>query len=182
MDGYRQLNALVVTAGLSLLGVGFCGGQVPTQPAPPTSGAPAQPPALSRPNPAPRQSGERWRDMSPVDRQRFQSNIERWRQMPPEERRELRQRAGWREERMKRDAAAAIRDAGLQLEAERRAQFEARYLEERKRIEHALRQELREKRQRELAPVVERLKKEFAQPQSSTTPSATGAPSSPAKK
>ena len=111
--------------------------------------------------------------MSPEDRQRFQSNIERWRQLPPEERRELRERAGWREQRLKREAEAAIHDSGLQLEAEKRAQFEARYMQERKRIEQALRQELKEKRQRELAPVVERLKKEFAQPQGSATPAAS---------
>ena len=93
--------------------------------------------------------------------------------MRPEERREIRDRAGWRQQRLQREAEAAMRDAGLQLEAEKRAQFEQRYMQERKRIEQALRQELREKRQRELAPVVEQLKKEFAQPQGSAAPSAT---------
>ena len=67
-----------------------------------------------------------------------------------------------------------MRDAGLQIEAEKRAQFEERYLQERRRVEQELRRELQEKRQREMAPVVERLKKEFAQP--SVAPSASAAP------
>jgi 5-formyltetrahydrofolate cyclo-ligase len=101
--------------------------------------------------------------------------------MPPEERRELREREGWRQERLKREADAAMRASGLQLEAERRQQFEARYMQERKRIEQELRRELREKRERELAPVVERLKKEFTQQGGSsspatTTPAASGSP------
>ena len=119
--------------------------------------------------------------MSPEDRQRFQSNVERWRQMPPEERRELREREGWRQQRLKREADAAIRESGLQLEAERRQEYERRYMQERKRIEQELRRELREKRERELAPVVERLKKEFTQQGGSsspgaTTPAASGSP------
>jgi hypothetical protein len=111
--------------------------------------------------------------MSPQDRMRFQSNMERWRQLPPEQRMELRQREVLRQERLKRESEAAIRDSGLQLEAEKRAEFEQRYIQERRRIERALRQELQEKRNREMAPVVEQLKKEFAQPQS---PSAAPAP------
>lgn len=63
-----------------------------------------------------------------------------------------------------------MRDSGLQIEAERRAQYEQRYAEERKRIEQELRRELQEKRKREMEPVVERLKREFAQP--SAAPSA----------
>lgn len=168
MGGQRQLYSLVAGATVSLVAAGSIFGQLPTQPGGPAGGvAPAAP---NRPDRSLRQGGERLRDMSPEDRQRFQSNIERWRQLPPEERRELRDRAGWRQERLKREADAAMRASGLQLEAEKRAQFEQRYMQERKRIEQALRQELQEKRQRELAPVVERLKKEFAQPQGSATP------------
>lgn len=39
--------------------------------------------------------------------------------MPPEERRELRLREGWRQQRLKREAEEALRQSGLQLEAER---------------------------------------------------------------
>jgi hypothetical protein len=104
---------------------------------------------------------EQWRQMAPEDRQRFKSNVEHWLALPPDERRVLREREGIRRERLQREADAAMRETGLQLEAERRAQFERRYMEERRRIDRALREELRAKRERELAPVVERLKKEF---------------------
>ena len=123
-----------------------------------------------RPERSVRPTRERWREMSPEDRQRFRSNAERWQQMNAEERRALREREEWRQQRLKREAEDALRQSGLQLEAERRAIYERRYIEERRRVEQALRQELREKRQRELAPVVERLKTEFSQPQRSASP------------
>ncbi|MDQ6621969.1 MAG: hypothetical protein M3Y86_00590 [Verrucomicrobiota bacterium] len=119
---------------------------------------------------------ERWRTMSPEDRQHFKSNVERWLAMPPEQRRALREQEGMRRERLRREADAVMRDSGLQLEPERRAQFEQRYLQERRRIDRELRQELQERRQRELAPVLERLKKDFAQPQNSAaTPAGSAA-------
>ena len=175
MDRRRRFRALIATAAVSLF-AGSSVAQPPTQPG--GNGA-------AVPNHAPlRQGNQRWRSMSPVDRQRFRSNIERWRQLPPDTQRDLRTREISRQELLKREAEGAMRDAGLQIEAEKRAQFEQRYLEERKRVERELRRELQEKRQREMAPVVERLKKEFAQPQASATaaPSALPATSrSPAK-
>ncbi len=96
--------------------------------------------------------------------------------MPAEARQELRAREMARQQQLKREAETAMRNAGLQIEAEKRAQFEQRYLQERKRVEQELRRELQEKRRREMAPVVERLKKEFAQP--SAAPAASAAPSS----
>ncbi|MFL6543314.1 MAG: hypothetical protein ACJ8I9_09110 [Chthoniobacterales bacterium] len=111
--------------------------------------------------------------MSPADRQRFRSNAERWLAMPPEQQRAFRIQEGIRRERLQREAEAAMRESGLQLEAERRAQFERRYMEERRRIDRAMRQEMQERRQRELTPVVEQLKKEFGQqPQNSAAPTA----------
>jgi len=98
--------------------------------------------------------------------------------MPPEQQQMLRQREEFRRQRMLREAEAAIQQSGLQLEAEKRALYERRYLQERKRIERGLRQELEEKRQRELAPVMENLKKEFGEQPKATSPSATVAPAS----
>ena len=103
--------------------------------------------------------------------------------MNGEERKAFREQQQWRQLRLKRDAEAAIRDSGLQLEAERRAQFEQRYIEERRRIDQELRRELREKRQRELAPVVEKLKKELSdKPGSGSSGSSSGSPSGSPKK
>lgn len=123
---------------------------------------------------------DRWRQMPPDERQRFRSNAERWVQMAPEQRRQLRDREAQRRERIQRDTDAALRQSGLELEAERRAQFERRYIQERRRIEQQLRQEIEERRRRELAPVVEQLKKEFEQQKASpnaNAPAATAAPS-----
>ena len=103
--------------------------------------------------------------------------------MNAEERKAFREQQEWRQMRLKREAEAAIREAGLQLETERRAIFERRYIEERRRIDQELRRELREKRQRELAPVVERLKKEFSQQHGSGSPANSGgSPSASPKK
>lgn len=178
MGRYRHVNAVVVASAVGLLAAGrmLAQGPVPVQPAVPGG----NPGAIARPDRPVRQGPEQWRSMSPEDRQRFQSNVERWRQMPPEERRELREREGWRQQRLKREAEAAIRESGLQLEAERRQEYERRYMQERKRIEQELRRELREKRERELAPVVERLKREFTPQGGSATP-APAQSASPAK-
>ncbi len=118
--------------------------------------------------------------MSPEDRQRFKSNAERWLRMPPDERRALREQESLRRQRIQREADAAIEKSGLQLEAEKRELYERRYLQERRRIERELRQELEEKRQRELAPVMENLKKEFSEQPKTGSPAPTDAPTSPA--
>ena len=125
---------------------------------------------------------ERWRDLSPEDRQRLRTNAERWQHMNVEERKAFREQREWRQMRLKREAEAAIRDSGLQLEAERRAMFEKRYIEERRRIDQQLRRELREKRQRELAPVVEKLKKEIGQQGNAPSGNSSGSPSTSPKK
>ena len=76
---------------------------------------------------------------------------------------------------------AALRDTGLRLEGEKRAQFEQRYLQERRRIEHSLRQEIESKRQQQLPALQERLKREFQDP-SSVGGSTSGAPVSASPK
>lgn len=185
MGRRRHVYVVIAGAALSFSVIGQLGAQVPTHPGGhpggPVGAVPGGGNARVQAQPNLRMP-DRLGNMSPEDRQRFQNNIERWRSLPPEARRELREREGWRQERLKRDAEAALRESGLQLEAERRAQYELRYMQERKRIEQALREELREKRQREMAPVVERLKKEFTQPQGATNSSATTTPAaSPGK-
>ena len=122
-----------------------------------------------------RPARERWRQMSPEERQRVRSNAARWLQLPAEQRLQLRMRR----QRMRQAAEAAMQDSGLQLEGGKRELYEQRYLQERRRIERSLREEMEEKRRRELAPVMENLKKEFAQPQEAATPSAS--PDSPRK-
>ena len=103
-------------------------------------------------------------------------------QMGPEERKVLREREKVYRDRVKLEVDSALRDSGLRLEGEKRDQFEQRYLQERRRIEYALRQETEAKRQEQLPALRERLKKEFQEPSpSGTSTSAPAASTSPKK-
>ena len=113
--------------------------------------------------------------MPPEDRQVFKRNAERWMQMSPEERKVMRERERAYRERVKAEVDTALRDSGLHLEGEKRQQFEQRYLQERRRIEYELRQQTEAKRQEQLPALRERLKKEFQEPSSPSSPS-TSAP------
>ena len=173
MERQRVVIALVASVTLSV----WIGGSASAQPPPPPNG-PGERPGRGGGARYFRPARERWQQMSPEDRQRFRSNAERWLRMPPEQQRALRDREDLRRQRMRREADAAIKQSGLQLEAEKRELYERRYLQERRRIERGLRQELEEKRQRELAPVMENLKKEFSEQPKSGSPAATVAPAS----
>ena len=107
--------------------------------------------------------------MPPEERQIFRRNAERWMQMGPDERKILREREKIYRQRVQSDIDAALRDSGLRLEGEKRQQFEQRYLQERRRFEHSLRQEIESKRQQQLPALQERLKKEFQEPSPSTS-------------
>lgn len=169
MGRYAYALGIAALVSLALAESSFC--QVPGQQ--PTGGG-GKGRVLRRNTPG----VERWHAMRPDERQRFRSNAERWAQMPPEQQRMLREQEAMRRERMQREADAALRQSGLELEAGRREQYERRYLQERRRIEQTLRQELEERRQRELAPVVEQLKKEFTEQRKSPSaaPSVSGSP------
>jgi len=120
--------------------------------------------------------------MPPEDRQAFRRNAERWMQMGPEERMIMREREKIYRERVQREVDAALRDTGLRLEGEKRAQFEQRYMQERRRIEQSLQQEVDSKRRQQLPALQERLKKEFQEPSpaAASTSAPTGS-SSPKK-
>ena len=109
--------------------------------------------------------------LSPSDRQRFNSNAQRWMQLSPQERIIMRDREVLRRQRIKQESENALRDSGLRLDPQKQAQFQDRYLQERTRIEHLMRQELEAKRRQELPALVERLKKEFQTQQPAGTSS-----------
>jgi len=137
------------------------------------------PPALRR-VPTFSNPRDRYLALPPQDRQIFQRNAERWMQMGPEERKIMREREIIYRAQVSREVDAALRDSGLRLEGEKRAQFEQRYLQERRRIEHSLRQEIESKRQQQLPALQERLKKEFSEPSAAST-SAPAASTTPKK-
>jgi hypothetical protein len=99
--------------------------------------------------------------MPPDARQNFQRNAERWMQMTPEQRNLMRQRENVRRQIITRDADAAVRDSGLQLNPQQRAQFESRYIQERRKVEQSLRQQIQSERQKEIPALIQQLRKEF---------------------
>lgn len=103
-------------------------------------------------------------------------------QMGPDERRLMRQRDRIYRAQVSKEVDAALRESGLHLEGEKRAQFEQRYLQERRRIEHSLRQEIESKRQQQLPALQERLKKEFQETSPATTSTSAPATSGSPKK
>jgi len=104
---------------------------------------------------------ERWLAMPPDARQNFQRNAQLWMQMTPEQRNLMRQRENVRRQTMTHEADAAVRDSGLQLSAQERSQFESRYIQERRKVEQGLRQQIEAERQKEIPELIQQLKKEF---------------------
>ena len=100
--------------------------------------------------------------LTPEQRKRFQENFQRWSNLPPEEKKALADREIFRRKKIAEEIDAALKDSGLELDAERRELFARRYGEERHRIEEQLRKELDEKRQPLLKEVIAKLKAEFS--------------------
>jgi hypothetical protein len=124
---------------------------------------------------------ERWLAMPPAARQNFRRNAERWMQMSPEERNVLRQRENLRRQTIQRETESALRESGLRLSPQERAQFESRYIQERRKVEQSLRQQIETERQKELPALIQQLKKEFQIDQPAKSP-ATKPPDSPNSK
>lgn len=118
---------------------------------------------------------QRFNALNPEDRLLFRRNAERWIQMGPQERELMRQREISRRVRMQQEADAALRDAGLRLDQQRRELFEQRYLQERRKIERELIQENEARRRTELPALNDRLKREFQEtnPAGTIVPKAT---------
>ena len=104
---------------------------------------------------------ERWLAMPPDARQNFQRNAQLWMKMSPEQRNLMRQRETMRRQIMTREADAAVRDSGLQLNPQERAQFESRYIQERRKVEQSLRQQIETERQKEIPALIQQLRREF---------------------
>jgi hypothetical protein len=99
--------------------------------------------------------------------------------MSPEQQKLMRERETQRRQQLKNEADAALRQSGLRLDDSARDQFEARYLQERRKIERDLRQETEAKRQQQLPQLNERLKSEFQPHQGS--PAASVSPTTSSK-
>src|SRR6266850_6989332 len=129
---------------------------------PPPMAAPHGPPS-GQPHGAPSGQSirERWLAMPPDARQNFRRNADLWMQMTPEQRNLMRQRENMRRQIITREADAAVRDSGLQLNPQERARFESRYIQERRKVEQSLRQQIKTERQKEIPALIQQLRKEF---------------------
>lgn len=129
-------------------------GPPPSQPHGPPSGQPHGAPSGQS-------IRERWLAMPPDARQNFRRNADLWMQMTPEQRNLMRQRENMRRQIITREADAAVRDSGLQLNPQERARFESRYIQERRKVEQSLRQQIETERQKEIPTLIQQLRKEF---------------------
>ena len=128
---------------------------------PPASQPHAPPSGQPRGAPSGQSVRERWLAMPPEARQNFQRNAQLWMQMSPEQRNLMRQRETMRRQIITREADAAVRDSGLQLNSQERARFESRYIQERRKVEQSLRQQIETERQKEIPALIQQLRKEF---------------------
>jgi len=94
--------------------------------------------------------------------------------MTPEQRNLMRQRENVRQQIITRDADAAVRDSGLQLNPQERARFESRYIQERRKVEQSLRQQIETERQKEIPALIQQLRKEFQIDERGKKPCQTG--------
>ena len=100
--------------------------------------------------------------LTPEQRKRFQENFQRWSNLPPEEKKALADREVFRRKKIAEDIDAALKETGLELDADRRELFTRRYGEERRKIEEQLHKEFDDKRRPLLKEVIARLKAEFS--------------------
>src|SRR5437764_12265214 len=128
---------------------------------PPSNAAPHGPPPGQSHGPSGQSVRDRWLAMPPEARQNFRRNADLWMQMTPEQRNLMRQRETMRRQTLTREADAAVRDSGLQLGPQERAQFESRYIQERRKVEQTLRQQIESEREKEIPALIQQLKKEF---------------------
>ena len=97
--------------------------------------------------------------------------------MSPEEQKVLREREKVYRKQLQKEAEKAMHQSGLRLDQDARDRFEARYWEERRRIERDLRKDIEKRREQQLPALSERLKDEF-QPRQSPGTRSTSTPSS----
>jgi hypothetical protein len=128
---------------------------------PPQSQGHGPPSAQAHGAPSGQSVRERWQALPPDARQNFQRNAQLWMQMTPEQRNLMRQRENMRRQIMTREADAAVRDSGLQLNPQDRARFESRYIQERRKVEQSLRQQIETERQKEIPALIQQLRREF---------------------
>jgi len=109
--------------------------------------------------------------MTPEERERFKENWQRWKEMGDREKAEFKQRAAQEHAWMDKTIDDAVAKLGLTLDHDQKEVFALRYKQERRKIEEAICQEMRAKRDQQLNDMLQRLKVEFSTPKPAATPS-----------
>jgi hypothetical protein len=109
--------------------------------------------------------------LPPDQQEKVLQNLHRWQSLSPEERDYIRQQEHVRKLKQEEAVTEAYQKSGLHLTETQRVQFRKRYLEERRQLEEELAKESQERRTAGNTTIIEQLKKEFATPKPSPTPS-----------
>lgn len=108
-----------------------------------------------------------------ADREAFRRNLLKWRDLSPEERNTLRGQVDNRGAVIKAEIDKTINESGLQLNADQREVYSLRYMQERRKLERSLRDQMGAERARRLPGILAQLKKELTPP---SNPPATPVP------
>jgi ketol-acid reductoisomerase len=95
-------------------------------------------------------------------------NLKAWQTLSDDQKQALRDRDGQLRKRATEEASALIADSNLS--PEQAEQFQKRYIEERRKVDTSLKQELELRRKTELEEIAQRLRKEIQSPESDKKP------------
>lgn len=99
------------------------------------------------------------RTLTPEKKKQLLENLKAWQMLSDDQKQVLRDRDGQLRKRATEEASALTADSNLS--PEQAEQFQKRYLEERRRVETSLKQELESRRKAELEEISQRLRKEI---------------------
>jgi hypothetical protein len=113
-------------------------------------------------NPEAQKARQAFWQMSPEERQRWFQRFKEFAELPPEKKKEIFERVEFMRHKMREEVETAIKESGLNMNDEQKKQFTERYIEERRKLEEDLRQQMDEVRRPKVRALVERLRQEFA--------------------
>jgi len=108
------------------------------------------------------------RTLPPEKRKQLLENLKAWQTLSDDQKQALRDRDGQLRKRATEEASALIADSNLS--PEQAEQFQKRYIEERRKVDTSLKQELELRRKTELEEIAQRLRKEIQSPESDKKP------------
>ena len=108
------------------------------------------------------------RTLPPEKKKQLLENLKAWQTLSDDQKQTLRDRDGQLRKRAAEEASALIADSNLS--PEQTEQFQKRYIEERRKVDTSLKQELELRRKTELEEIAQRLRKEVQSPETDKKP------------